>query len=357
MSTRVVRSPLLVAVPFLMIACAPGTSDPGGGQVLSAVSFGGQTFQVTPGSIVGCQVAFCFQGVDCHACASPDGVCAPNAGCQASGQTAMGASEICSQDGCTPTGCFPAYCTGAGLCTVCDDGDPSTIDQCFDDPASPCRHIPVSLPDAAFVQDLPIVEDVPVTTDVPAAVDLPASPDVPVAEDVPPPPEDVPAPRDVPASPDATTSDPGPSGDPGAGCLDECVKKCQPADDDGDCEKDGPEPDGKGSMPPGWMKSKKSHCDNGKHLGWEKGRHYGWAKVDKGLGKQSADDKDTEGKDDQDKDDDDALTCEQSCAKACAPPDDGGQDPGKGGGSCGNGGGKEQKHGEGGSEPGPGRHW
>jgi len=281
----------------------------------------------------------------------------------------MGASEICSQDGCTPTGCFPAYCTGAGLCTVCDDGDPSTIDQCFDDPASPCRHIPISLPDAAFVQDLPIVEDVPVatdvpvaedvpvTTDVPVAVDVPASPDVPVVEDVPPPPEDVPAAQDVPASSDATTSDPGPSGDPGSGCVEECVKKCKPADDDdGDCEKDGPDKDGKGSMPPGWMKDRKHFCDHGRHLGWEKGHHYGWQMIDKNLGKQFADDKDTEGKDDQDKDDDDALTCEETCAKTCAAPDDSGQDPGRGGSCGGHDGPWDPKHGEEGHAPYPDRH-
>lgn len=317
MTKRMARFPFLIAVPFLFVACGPGSPAPQGGVASSAVSFGGTTFQEPPGSVLGCQVAFCMEGVGCHACAAPVDGCVPYVGCVAPGSTEMGAGELCSQDGCLPSGCFPAYCTADGTCTVCDDGDASTVDQCFEDPANPCRHVPVDGPDAGPAVDAggPGTVDAVTGTDVPALPDVPAVDDVPAAGDATPAtdvgqPPDAGAP-DVAAPPDA----PGPGDD----CVEACRQECQ-GDDDGVCLKDKHGGVEHSLLPPGWRHGKHLRCDNGKHKGFEKGHHAGWWKGKHKGWKPRHDDGDRE--------DDDGPSCEETCLKTCAgvPDDEGGHE-------------------------------
>jgi hypothetical protein len=303
----------LFVVPFL-VACGPGAADPQSSQAVSAISFGDQTFQVPPGTVVGCQVAYCLQGSGCQACTGATGGCAWYAACVAPAETVMGAGELCSADGCIPNGCFPAYCTAAGLCTVCDDGDPTTVDECSGDPANPCSHVPTAGPDAVGGTDAgePAPLDAVIVADLPSGSDPSATVDARPTYDVPRTP-DAGAVEDVPSVPDAAApDDPGQKGDEGSGpdCVEECVQKCQT--DDQDCEKYTSDTHRFPLLPPGWMKAKKLHCDNGLHKGWLKGLHQGWGKMFCTTGETPDDEEPAP-----------ELTCEEVCKTTCDGDDDG----------------------------------
>lgn len=290
MSSRFTHSPVLILFPLLLAACVPGDAE--GGRVASGISYGGRTFNEPPGSVLGCEVAFCIDGGGCQACPGEPAGCTPYAGCAARQDSEMGAGEICSPDGCHPSGCFPAFCTAAGLCTVCDDGDPSTRDECINYAPSPCRHILIEAPDATLPTDAggPGRMDAVLAAELPSEGDSAEAPD-PIST------------GDTPAIPDASIpGDPGQAGEDAStpDCLAECLVTCQ---DDEACEKSrmGDFP----VLPPGWAKGKKLHCDRGRHLGWLKGRHLGWLKMrDKGWDRDS---------------DSAALSCEEACTETCAP--------------------------------------
>ena len=141
----------------LIHACAGGGSAPRVAPVgvAAAISYGSQVIQTAPGTVSGCQVAFCMEADGCRLCSTGDP--SGDKGCQAWGacvgataDTQLGAGEICSQDGCLPSGCFPAYCyPDTGLCVICDDGDPATADSCVESAPNPCGYKgAIATPDA-----------------------------------------------------------------------------------------------------------------------------------------------------------------------------------------------------------------
>jgi hypothetical protein len=158
---------VLLALILLQLPACNG-NDPGGGPAASrstaALSFGGETIQVTPGTVSGCQIAVCVQGGGCTLCTtgdpSADKGCQPFAGCNGTpADDQMGLGQMCTPDGCVPTGCFPAYCNATfGTCQVCDDGDPGTVDTCVADAANPCRYTGPTGSEAAPepVEDIPV---------------------------------------------------------------------------------------------------------------------------------------------------------------------------------------------------------
>jgi len=163
----------LFLVSSVVAGCGPGARAPAPASTASAISWGGQTYHEIPGTVSGCTMTFCVEGVPCHACLGDLSGCTPFSGCTDPANTIMGAGELCSTDGCTPSGCFPAYCDlWTGDCVVCDDGDPATEEQCINDPLSPCHFVPKGGPDEA-VPDVPVPQDLPVIPEVVVPFDLP----------------------------------------------------------------------------------------------------------------------------------------------------------------------------------------